>query len=127
MELVERAPQLDERRTRDVLDQEDGSESERTLRAEIPRSEVRREAAELVGRLTRGGCVAAGEYDRDVGTEHARSRHRIAGFVEDAANHGVGGVDATFGEPQQGESRLGLAAELVRALVGDVGSVEVAA
>ena len=56
----------------------------------------------------------------------ARSRDGILGLVEDPANHRVGCLQTTFGEPQQREPGLRLVTELVCVLVGGIGSCELA-
>ena len=90
------------------------------------RSELGGDPAELLGRDASGGGVARGEHDLDVGAEQARSRHRVLGLAEDAADHRVGDVDPALGEPQQREAGLWVAAELVGALIRGFGAVEVA-
>ena len=76
--------------------------------------------------LARGGGVAGGEHDLDVGGEQTCPRDRVLGFVEGPADHGVGGFEPSLGESQQRQAGLGVAAELAGALVGGLGAVEVA-
>ena len=83
------------------------------------------EHTELIGCRAGGGGVAGREHDLDVGAEHARARHGVFGFADDAADHRVGDVDPALGESEQGEAGLWVPSELVGALIRGFGAVEV--
>ena len=81
---------------------------------------------EFVGGGAGGSRVAGGEHDFDARAENASVRHRVFGLSDHSSNHRVGDADPALSESEQCKARLRVATELVGALIGGFGAIEVA-
>ena len=88
----------------------------RVERGRAPISDLVRvdDLLELVGGGSRGLQVAGGDRDLDLRREPPEAKQRVLRLLQRTRDPGDRGVDLAFGEAQEREARLRLAAQLVR-------------
>ena len=87
----------------------------------------RGDRVELVGGRRRRHHVICGDGDLDLGGQQSRPRQRVGDTGEGRTDQRGSRVGAALGEAEEGEPRLGVAAQLVTLAVRVLGAIEIAA